>query len=83
MNMTNADFKAIEKALRLLPQGAAFDALSKEDQDTIIKADVVMVNLLRKKKKDVARQVAYINNKRKENPNYGRGKSIYIKKGDR
>jgi len=83
MNMTNADFKAIEEALALLPQGEAFDALPKKDQDTIIQADIVMVNLLRKKKKDVARQVAYINNKRKQNPNYGRGKSIYIKKGDR
>lgn len=80
MNITNSDFKTIEKALMLLPHGEEFEALTDEQQNIIVKADVTMVKLLKKKKKDVARQTKYINEKRSINKNYGRGKSMYVRK---
>lgn len=51
MNITNKDFNTIKKALELLPTGEEFNKLSKENQDIIVNADTVMVNLLKKKNK--------------------------------
>ena len=72
MNMTNADFEAIEKALRLLPEGKEFDKLDKGTQDIIVNAEVVMVKLYKKRKADNKRTADYIANKRKTNKNYAR-----------
>lgn len=72
MNITNKEFETIKKALELLPHGLDFENLPKETQDTIVRADTTMVNLLQKKKKSNKRTAEYIANKRKENKNYAR-----------
>jgi len=51
MYLIDEEFDAIEKALSLLPHDAAFKELSAEQQDIIVRADTVMVNLLKKRKK--------------------------------
>lgn len=72
MNITNKEFEAIEMALKLLPRGDEFKNLPRETQDTIVRADTTMVNLLQKKKKSNKRTAEYVANKRKENKNYAR-----------
>lgn len=74
MNMTNEQFEAIEKALRLLPQGDAFNALSPDEQATIVNADKAMVDLLKKRKRNNKRTAEYIAEKRKSDPNYARSR---------
>ena len=74
MNMTNADFKAIEKALNLLPSGEELQKQDKETQDTIIDAYVVMLKLCKKRRQANARTAAYIAEKRKDNKNYARSR---------
>lgn len=72
MNVTNADFKAIENALRILPHGKDFDKLDKDTQAIIVDADETMLKLYRKKKETNKRTLDYINEKRKTNKNYAR-----------
>lgn len=72
MYITNADFAAIEAALRLLPNGKEFRILPEETQKIIIDAEVVMVNLCKKKKRDNKRTAEYIAEKRKGNKEYAR-----------
>lgn len=72
MNITNSDFEAIEKALKLLPHGEAFNALSDDEQKTIIDAEMTMIMLYRKKKANNKRVAEYIAEKRKTNKNYAR-----------
>lgn len=72
--MTRLDFFRIEKALRMLPTGEAFNALHPEDQKTIIDAEMTMVRLTKKRKADNERTAKYIADKRKTNPNYARSK---------
>lgn len=73
MNMTNTDFKTIEEALKLLPHGEEFNKLPEETQNIIVKADVTMVNLLKKKKRDNKRIRDDLRKRRAENKAYGRG----------
>lgn len=75
MFITNDDFKAIEKALALLPEGAEFEMLDAETQEIIVKADSVMLELINKKKADNSRTARYIAEKRKTNKNYARKKA--------
>lgn len=75
MNMTNSDFKKIEAALMLFPNGKEFEALPQEEQDIIIEAEMVMMNLLKKKKRDNKRTSEYIAEKRKTDKNYARRKN--------
>lgn len=72
MNITTAQFKALEDALRLLPQGDAFKALTPEEQTTIAEADKVLIDLIKKRRRDNKRTAEYIAEKRKTNPNYAR-----------
>lgn len=72
MNITKAQFKAIEDAIRLLPQGDAFKALSPEVQAIISDADKVLIDLDKKRKRDNKRTAEYIAEKRKSNPDYAR-----------
>ena len=72
MYLTNKNFEAIEKALRLLPHGKEFDQLDKENQDIIVNAEVVMVELLKKKNASNEKTAKYIADKRKINKNYAR-----------
>lgn len=72
MNMTNADFNKIEKALNLLPHGEQFLALPEDTQKTIIDAQVVLVRICRKKKASNEKTAKYIAEKRKKNKNYAR-----------
>lgn len=48
--MTKEEFNAIEKALGMLPNGEEYKQLDKASQDIIIKADVSMINVLRREK---------------------------------
>lgn len=75
MNLTNDDFNKIEKALNLLPEGEEFNHLSKEEQQIIIDADTVMINLLKKKKRNNERISGYISEKRKSDKLYARSNS--------
>lgn len=72
MNITKAQFKAIEDALRLLPQGDAFKALTPDAQAIISDADKVLIDLDKKRKRDNKRTAEYIAEKRKTNPDYAR-----------
>lgn len=72
MNITKKDFEAIRDALALLPHGAPFEALPQEDRDTITRADAVMMELLKKRRRDNARTAQYIAERRKTNRNYAR-----------
>ena len=72
MYITNADFKAIEMAIRLLPEGEEYLKLPKETQDIIRNADVTLMKLQKKKKADNERISAYIADKRKVDKNYAR-----------
>ena len=72
MNITNKQFEAIERALKLLPEGEAFNILPKETQEIIISADITLVELRKKKTKDNKRIAKYIAEKRKDNKNYAR-----------
>lgn len=72
MFLTKEEFKAIEKALMLLPNGEEFRKLNKEEQDIVVNANVTMINLLKKRKKNNKKTAEYIAEKRKENKNYAR-----------
>lgn len=74
MNITNEQFKALEKALMLLPSGKDYLALTEEEQDTISSADAVMIALAKKRKAVNARTAAYVANKRKTDKNYARSR---------
>lgn len=72
MNITNSDYKAIERALRLLPQGEEFNALPENEQKTILNAELIMIKLYKKRKANNKRAAEYIAEKRKTNKNYAR-----------
>ena len=72
MNITKAQFKVLEDALQLLPQGDAFKALPPEVQTIISEADKIMIDLDKKRKRDNKRTAEYIAEKRKTNPDYAR-----------
>lgn len=77
MYITNEDFKAIEKALSMF-SGDTFNNLTEEQQETVTKADSVMMRLVRKKKHDNARQKSFMVEKRKSDKFYGR--KLYVHK---
>lgn len=71
MYITNDQFKAIEAALNVITPDL-FKTLSKTDQDKVVNGSVALLKVYKKKKKDNARQAAYVAGRRKTNPNYGR-----------
>lgn len=72
MYITNNDFDCICKALQLLPHGKEFESLPQDKQDIIVSSDSIMIELVRKKKKDNKRISEYIARKREHNKNYAR-----------
>ena len=74
MNITNKQYEALKAAIYLLPSGDAFTALPKEEQDTIVAAQVVLIDLYRKKKASNKKTADYIANKRKTDKNYARSR---------
>lgn len=72
MYITKNDFNTLKKAIELLPHEKQFNNLTEEQKNIIIKADAVLIELLKKRKKDNKRQAAYIAEKRKNNKNYAR-----------
>lgn len=74
MNITNKQYEALNKAIYLLPSGDAFKALPKEEQETIMAAQVVLIDLARKKMADNKKTAAYIANRRKADKNYARSR---------
>ena len=74
MNITNKQYEALKAAIYLLPSGDAFTALHKEEQDTIVAAQVVLIDLYRKKKASNKKTADYIANKRKTDKNYARSR---------
>ena len=74
MYLTNEEFRAIDKALMMLPSGNKFATLREEEQDIIINAKVVMANLLKKRKVSNKKTAEYIAEKRKKDSNYARSK---------
>lgn len=83
MYLTLKEFRKIEMALRLLPQGEEFEKLTKEQQATIIDAEVALFDAYKKGKEVSKRNGERIREKRKTDKDYGRGKSKYIKIKDR
>lgn len=76
MNITNKQYEALKAAIYLLPSGDAFTALPKEEQDTIVAAQVVLMDLYRKKKASNKKTADYIANRRKTDKNYARSKKV-------
>jgi hypothetical protein len=74
LNITNKQYEALKAAIYLLPSGDAFTALPKEEQDTIVAAQVVLIDLYRKKKASNKKTADYIANKRKTDKNYARSR---------
>lgn len=74
MNITNKQYEALKAAIYLLPSGDAFTALPKEEQDTIVAAQMVLMDLYRKKKASNKKTADYIANRRKADKNYARSK---------
>jgi len=74
LNITNKQYEALKAAIYLLPFGDAFTALPKEEQDTIVAAQVVLIDLYRKKKVSNKKTADYIANKRKTDKNYARSR---------
>lgn len=74
MNITNKQYEALKAAIYLLPSGDAFTALPKEEQDTIVAAQVVLMDLYRKKKASNKKTADYIASRRKVDKNYARSK---------
>lgn len=72
MNITNRDFEILQKAIALLPHGEDFKNLNPDVQETIVNADMVLMELLRKKSMNNKRTALYIAEKRKSNKNYAR-----------
>ena len=72
MYITKNDFNTLKNAVELLPHEKQFNNLTEEQKNIIIKADAVLIELLKKRKKDNKRQAAYIAEKRKTNKNYAR-----------
>ena len=74
MNITNKQYEALKAAIYMLPSGDAFTALPKEEQDTIVAAQMVLMDLYRKKKASNKKTAAYIANKRKADKNYAKSR---------
>ena len=74
MWITNSQYEALNRAIYLLPSGDAFKALPKEEQETIMAAQVVLIDLARKKMADNKRVAAYIASKRKADKDYARSR---------
>ena len=74
MNITNKQYEALKAAIYMLPSGDAFTALPKEEQDTIVAAQMVLMDLYRKKKASNKKTAAYIADRRKADKNYARSK---------
>ena len=74
MNITNKQYEALKAAIYMLPSGDAFTALPKEEQDTIVAAQMVLMDLYRKKKASNKKTAAYIANRRKADKNYARSR---------
>ena len=74
MNITNKQYEALKAAIYLLPSGDAFTALPKEEQETIVAAQMVLMDLYRKKKASNKKTAAYIANRQKADKNYARSK---------
>lgn len=72
MYITRNDFNTLKKAVELLPHEEQFNNLTEDQKNIIIKADAVLIELLKKRKKDNKRQAAYIAEKRKTYKNYAR-----------
>lgn len=74
MWITNGQYEALNRAIYLLPSGDAFKALPNEEQEAIMAAQVVLIDLACKKAADNKRVAAYIANRRKVDKNYARSK---------
>lgn len=72
MQLLVSEFHDIEKALRLLESGEAFKALPIEKQDIIIKADLALISVYRRRKNDNKRMAERVAKRRKIDKNYGR-----------
>lgn len=76
MNITNKQFEALEQVMQLLPHGDAFLTLTEEQRGIILQADMVLLELRRKQKRDNERTAKYIADKRKQDKNYARSKKM-------
>ena len=74
MYLSKSDFAKLEAALQLFPTGQDFCLLPQEQRDIIIAAEMVLFKDAKKRKKYNKKQNATIQEKRKENWNYGRSK---------
>lgn len=80
MYLKTEEFKAIEKALKMLPHGKNFERLRQQNKDIIIEAETAMLHCLKRNKRSNERQRIYLSGKRAVDKDYGRGKSKYIPK---
>ena len=73
MYIKTSEFETIGDVLKeFVPQGEAFEALPKEQQEAIVKADMALMAILKRHKAQNKRTAEYIASKRKKNKNYAR-----------
>lgn len=72
MNITKSDFKKIEAVRSLLPSGGDLETLPEEQKKIIFDFDIVLLNLYKKGLRDNERARLYMNEKRAEDPLFGR-----------
>lgn len=76
MQITLKQFKTVEKALALLPNGEDFNRLDEETQMIIVDAEVSLVRVLQRYKKEKKHTAEVIAERRKTNKNYARGRKL-------
>lgn len=74
MQITLEQFKTVEKAFALLPHGEEFNRLNAETQETITNAEIALIKVLQRYKKEKKHTAEVIAERRKTNKNYARGR---------
>lgn len=72
--LSNEQFDKLKKAVELLPYGEGFRALTENEQNVIVSAEAVLLDLIRQKKEENKKIAEYIAERRKTDKNYARPK---------
>lgn len=78
MNITKNQFEILTKALAVV-KGDIYKSLKEDEQNLIIESDLIVRDLIKKRKRDNEKTRLYINDKRKVNKGYARSNKEKIK----
>lgn len=73
--LSNEQFAILMQAWKLLPAGEAYRRLSTEEQDLLVQADSVWIDVIRKKRTENKAFAKYVAERRKTDKNYCRPKN--------